>query len=176
MKSNITNLKFLGIMIDDTVIWKSHIEMITPKLSVACFVLRATKPFVSQDTLKMVYHSYFRCIINYGIIFWGNSSYSSSIFKLQNGFITIIVRMEIRDSCREFFRILNILPLISQYKFFLVLFVANNKNQFRLNSEVHSIYTINNFDFIQPLLHLIAYKKGPFYVDIKVYNSLLPEI
>jgi hypothetical protein len=51
IKSNITNIKFLGIMIDNTLIWKSHIKMITPKLSVACFVLRAIKSFVSQDTL-----------------------------------------------------------------------------------------------------------------------------
>jgi len=43
------------------------IEMIIPKLSVACFAGRAIKPFVTQDTLKMVYHPYFHSIINYRI-------------------------------------------------------------------------------------------------------------
>jgi len=41
------------------------IEIIIPKLSVACFAVIAIKPFVMQDTLKMVYHSYFHSIINY---------------------------------------------------------------------------------------------------------------
>ena len=81
IKSNITNTKFLGIMIDNTLTWKSHIEMIIPKLSVACFAIRAIKSFVMLDTLNMIYHSYFHSVINYMIISWGNSSCSNSIFK-----------------------------------------------------------------------------------------------
>ena len=69
IKFNITNIKFLEIKIDSILTWKSHIEMIIPKFSVACFVVTAIKPFVMLDTLKMVYHSYFHSIINYGIIF-----------------------------------------------------------------------------------------------------------
>jgi hypothetical protein len=58
-------------MTDNTIMWKSHIEMIVMKLSVACFAVGAIKPFVIMDTLKMIYHSFFHSIINYGIIFWG---------------------------------------------------------------------------------------------------------
>jgi hypothetical protein len=54
--------------------------------------------------------------------------------------------------------------------------VANNKNQCRLNSEVHSINTRNNSDVFQLLSHLTVYQKGPFCMGIKVYNSLPPEI
>ena len=70
-------------MIDKTLTWKSDIGMIIPKLSVACFVVRAIKPFVTQNTLKMVCHSYFQSLIIYGIILRGNSTYSNSVFKLQ---------------------------------------------------------------------------------------------
>ena len=133
--------------------------MIIPKLCVTCFVVRAIKPFVALDTLKVVYHSYFHSIINYGIIFWGNSSYSNSIFKLQKRVIRIM-GMGIRDSFRVFFKILNILPLFSQHIFALVLLVVNNKNQFRMNSEIHSISTGNNSNFHQPLSHLTIYQRG----------------
>jgi hypothetical protein len=64
-----SNLKFLGLIIDNTLTWKGHIEMIVPKLSAACFTVRAVKSLVSRDTL-MIY-SYFRSIMNYGLIFWG---------------------------------------------------------------------------------------------------------
>jgi len=54
IKSNITNINFLGIMIDNTLLWKTHMEMIITKLSVATFAVRAIKLFVTLDTLNMV--------------------------------------------------------------------------------------------------------------------------
>ena len=150
-------------MFDNILMWKIHIERIIPKLSVACFAVRSIKPFVTPDTQKTVYHSYFHSIINYGIIFCGNSSYTSSnnIFKLQTRIIRIIMGVQIRDSCREFFKILNILPLISQYIFSLLLFVVNNKNQCYMTFEIHNINTRNISDLYQPLSHLTI-KKVPF--------------
>ena len=153
-------------MIDNTQTWKSRIEMIIPKLSASCFVARAIKPFVKQDTLKMVYYAHFHLLINYGVIFWRNCTYSNSVFKLQKRIIRIIIRIGIRDSCRVFFRILNILWQISQYIFSLVLCVVNNENQFRVNCEIHDINAMNNSNFSQPLSHLNIYQKGLFYMGI----------
>jgi len=36
---NTSTLKFLGITVDDTLSWKSHMDMITPKLSQACYIV-----------------------------------------------------------------------------------------------------------------------------------------
>ena len=83
--------------------WKSHVEMIIPKLSVTCVAVRAIKPFVMLDNIKMVYHSYFHSIINYRIIFWGNSSHSNNIFTQQKRIIRMIMGVGVRDSCRELF-------------------------------------------------------------------------
>jgi len=60
--------------------------------------------------------------------------------------------------------------------FSLLLFVINIKNWFKMHSEIHNINTRNNSDFYEPLSHLTIYQKGPFYVGIKVYNSLPPKI
>jgi hypothetical protein len=81
--SNSFHTKFLGINIVNTQSWKSHIDQLLPKLSSACSVIRAIKPHVNQETLLMVYYAYFYSIMNYGIILWGNSSYSVNIFRLQ---------------------------------------------------------------------------------------------
>jgi hypothetical protein len=86
-------------MIDNTLTWESHIEMIIPKLSVVCFAVTAITAFVGLDTLKMVYHFYFHSLINYGVTFWGNSSYSNRIFKLQKR----IIRSVMDVGCRSFF-------------------------------------------------------------------------
>jgi hypothetical protein len=76
-------IKFLGIQIDKNLNWKSHMEYILPKLSSAIFVIRSLSYFMSTETLRMVYFSYFHSILKYGIIFWGNSTNNSRVFKLQ---------------------------------------------------------------------------------------------
>jgi hypothetical protein len=45
--------------------------------------MRSIKPYMSLNTLRMVYYSYFNSVINYGLIFWGNSQHSITIFRLQ---------------------------------------------------------------------------------------------
>jgi hypothetical protein len=55
---NICNTEFLGLTFENTFSWKSHVDTIVPKLSSACFAIRAVKPFLSQESLKMVYYSY----------------------------------------------------------------------------------------------------------------------
>jgi len=81
--SNTMNTKFIGLVIVHSLPWKDHITQLIPNLSKACYVLRCIRPFMSQDALTSVYHSHFHSHIRYGIIFWGNSSYSSHIFRLQ---------------------------------------------------------------------------------------------
>ena len=46
-----------------------------------------------------------------------------------------------RDSCRQLFKNLKILPLKSQYIFSLLLFVAENRDLYESNSEIHNINT-----------------------------------
>jgi hypothetical protein len=51
--SSTSNIKFVGIVIDDPLTWQAHTEMIETKLSAACHAVRAIKPFVSCDILKI---------------------------------------------------------------------------------------------------------------------------
>ena len=53
---NVYSTKFFGLMLDNTHSWKNHIDTILHKLCSASFALRVVKPFLSQDSLKMVYY------------------------------------------------------------------------------------------------------------------------
>ena len=81
--ANTCTTKFLGLTLENMLSWKTHIDTNVPKLSSATFVIRTVKPFLSQVSLKMIYYSYFHSIMTYGIIFWGNSYCSKTIFRLQ---------------------------------------------------------------------------------------------
>jgi len=127
------NTKFLGLTIEETLSWKAHIKQIMLRLSSACYAVRVITPLMTEDILKIIYYSYVHSIITYGIIFWGNSPHSTHTFKIQKQIIRIMTKSRRRDSCRQLFKRLEILPLKSQYILFTLLFVVKNKDLFTTN-------------------------------------------
>jgi hypothetical protein len=107
-----TNTKFLGSIIDDSLSWKAYIDQMMSKLNSGCFVIWTIQAIMSQETLRMVYFVYVHSIMSYGIILGGNQPHSQKIFKIQKKVIIIITNSTDRDSCRELFKKLEILPLI----------------------------------------------------------------
>ena len=81
--TNSTGIKFLGLIIDDTLSWKQHIEQVLNKMCTACYALRNIKHIVPIDMLRVIYFVHIHSIISYGIIFWGSSSYANKVFILQ---------------------------------------------------------------------------------------------
>ena len=71
--ANTCTTKFLGLTLENMLSWKTHIDTIVPKLSSATFAIRIVKPLLSQDSLKMIYYSYFHSTMLYRIILGGNS-------------------------------------------------------------------------------------------------------
>jgi len=67
----VNETKFLVLYINNNLSWKTHIESIKNKLSSACYVMRLVKPYVTANTLKVIFCSYFHFIMTYGLIFWG---------------------------------------------------------------------------------------------------------
>jgi len=141
-------VKFLGITVDSTLSWKQHTDTITPKSNKACYIIRRSKLYLSNDALKMVYYAFFHSVMPYGLIFWGNSTHSTCVFKLQKRAIRIIMGARNNDLCREFFKILNILPLSAQYIYSLLMFVVNNRNLFLDNADSYTVKTRNIFLYL----------------------------
>jgi hypothetical protein len=48
------------------------------------------------------------------------------IFRLQKKIIRIMMGAGSKDSCREFFKMLGILPLMAEYIYAITMFVFNN--------------------------------------------------
>jgi len=166
----ITN--FLGLSLDSTLSWKTHVDQLSAKLNSACYIIRTLRPMISIENLLSIYFSYVHSVITYGIIFWDNSPNSNNIFKLLKRSIRIIMNASSRVSCREFFKKLNILPLHSQYVLSLMLFVVKNTEEFTSNSEVHTINTRHRSDLHVPSITLTKYQKGVYYSGVRIFNHL----
>jgi hypothetical protein len=124
------------------------------------------------DVLWSTYFSYVHSIISYGIIFWGNSSNSEEIFKIQKRIIRIIMNSSKNASCRQLFKELNILPIQSQYIFSVLLFLTKYTDQFLFNTQVRKINTRQISNLYLRTANLALYPKSVYYSGIKIYNHL----
>ena len=102
----------------------------------------------------------------------GEINHNDKIFKIQKGVIRIITSSRMRDSCREPFRKLEILPLYSQYIFSISICVIKTKHLFYTNNQIDSIHTRFKPNLHPPTANLTKFQKAVHYSAIKIFNSL----
>ena len=120
----------------------------------------------------MIYFFYIHSIITYGIIFWGNSTSSIKIFRIKKKIITIITNSRSRDSCRDLFKKMKILPLCSQYIHTRSLFIVNYTHLYTMNMEIHNFNTRYNTNLHPPISNLTNFQKGAYYSGIRIFSHL----
>jgi hypothetical protein len=113
--------------VNDAINWKFCIEYILPVLSTVCYAIRIIKPYMSLETLKIIYYFNINSIINYDLPFWGTSYHSKNIFRMQKKIFEFMMGCRKEVSCKNLFRKLKILPLISQYILSLMMFIKKTK-------------------------------------------------
>jgi hypothetical protein len=153
--------------------WKNHIESLKGKLNKSCYIIRKPKQFLSITALKMVYYASFHSIITYGLIFWGNSTSSVQIFKLQKRVARIMVGATNRDSCKknlDHYKFCHY-PLYI-YIYILGKYIVKSFELFVLNSDRNISVTRNSMNLYLPIANLSVFQKGPEFLGIKVYNNL----
>jgi hypothetical protein len=173
---SVNNTKFFGLIIETNLSWRTYIDKLLLKLGMVCYVLRTLKSCMSRDVLIMIYYAYFHSILTYGIIFWGNFTYTIDLFRLEKRAIKVICGIHNRVACREYFEQLKILPFQSQCLFSILMYVANNINHYKFCSQIHDIKTRHTHDLYQPTFSLSVFMNGPFNKSIKIFNKLPNEI
>ena len=165
-------IKFLGLIIDDTLTWKHYIDYITGKLNAACSAIKTVNSLLSIEELKIIYFAYVHSLLTNGVIFWGNSVHSIKIFRIKEKIIIIMGNLRSRDSCRNTFKTMKILPFYSQYIFSILIYIINNRHLFITNQEVHNVNIRSNLKFHVPGSNLTKFQKGVYYSGIKLFNRL----
>jgi hypothetical protein len=84
------------------------------------------------DALRMPYFGCFHFVLEYGMIFWGNSANVDKVFELQKRIVRIMAGVRSRCSCRGLFKRLDISPVPCQYIFSLMTFFVDNLEISRL--------------------------------------------
>lgn len=69
-----SQIKYLGIVVDEQLNWKSHINQLVGKLSSIIGILTRTNKLFPRKVLMMLYYSLIYSSLTYGIVLWGSSS------------------------------------------------------------------------------------------------------
>ena len=84
------HIKCLGVILDDNMSWKPHLDMLANKISKYTGILNKLKHYLPIYTLRTLYFSMIYSNLNYGILVWGFSC--QRLIKLQKKAIRIISR------------------------------------------------------------------------------------
>ena len=64
-------MKFLGVLLDETLSWRSHLIELSRKLARSVGIFYKLRHYVPLDTLISIYYALFYPFLAYGIVVWG---------------------------------------------------------------------------------------------------------
>ena len=76
------SIKFLGVILDQNLTWKDHIDAVASKISRTIGIISKSKYFISEISLFQLYYSLVYPYLYYGNIIWG-SAYKSNLRRLK---------------------------------------------------------------------------------------------
>lgn len=170
----INTSKLLGLNIDSHLNWKSHIEVISGKLSSFTYALNELKKTTDLKSATNAYYAYAHSWLRYGILLWGNSTQADTLFIIKKKCIRILTNTDRMTSCRQHFKKLNILTLTCLYILEVCLFVKKRPELFPLTKDHHTRdrNLRNKNRLAMPTSSLTLFHSGPYVMAIKVYNKI----
>ena len=121
----VSHTKFLGVLIDENLTWKYHIDWVSKTLSRNIGIMNKLKYFVPDSILHTLYCTFIWSYINYCILIWGNTckAYLEKLIKLQKWAIRTISKSHYRSHTRPLFAKYSILNVNDMYSLELGVFM-----------------------------------------------------
>lgn len=115
----VSEIKYLGLILDTGSTWKQHIMYIKNKLVCYIKMFYIMKSVCYSSLMKTMYYALINSKLEYGISIWGGTYLTSMrpLIILQKCFVTIILNRHRLEHTDQLFIITKILPLRSLYVF-----------------------------------------------------------
>lgn len=166
------SVRFLGVHLDSTLTWGTHIDSLAAKLSSNIFALRILAFSLSSEVLRSVYFAMIESHLKYGVLLWGGSSHAGTVFRLQRRAVRILGGLGYRDCCRNTFKDLNLLTFPSIFILENLLYAHKNKINFQAQSDIHDYNTRNKSLIRKDFLRLSRSQHCPEFCSVSLYNKL----
>ena len=171
--------KFLGLIIDDKLNWKSHANYVLGKVSRMVGVLSRIRNFINKPSLLTVYYSLIYSHMQHGIIFWGSVCQSdfNKILIVQKKVLRVIEGIGYRDHCGHLFLKYNLLKLSDVRRLEMAKFIFYDINflnvfNFQNRETIHNFHTRNSSSLVLPYCRTNILLNSVFYAGVQFFNSL----
>ena len=144
----VKSTRFLGVIIDDKLKWKEHLQYIKNKISKSIGIIYKIRPYLDKATLKNLYFTYVYPYLIYCVEVWGNAcdTHLEPIIKIQKRCIRTITFSCYFEQTEPLFKELEILSfkklviqriLLMMFKYSLGIVPKPITLLFTRNDEVH---------------------------------------
>jgi hypothetical protein len=103
----VDTFNFLGLIIDKNLNWKSHVKVVSNKISKAIGVMVKLKNYVPKSALIHIYNALIMSHLNYGLIVWNQKS--KTLIKLQKKAIRTVCNAKFNAHTSALFKKENLL-------------------------------------------------------------------
>ena len=184
--SEVETTKFFGIIIDNRLNWKHHIDSICNRVSKNTGIILTARRVFNKSTLLSLYYSFIYSYLIYCIHVWG-SAYETHLTKLkilQKKVIRIISGVPPRSHTDPLFSDMKILKFNNLYRYYVALFMykltldklPNIFPMFVLISRVHEHGTRQAHHYHLPLCRTNLIKMSLSFQGPQISNELVLNI
>jgi len=120
----VESVRFLGIVLNERLSWKPHMDLMLTKLRVCTSIVRKIQSYLMKD-IDVTFHSMIESHLRYCNLIWCNGN-KTMILKLQrtvNKFICLIFKFKPRDSVKQIMRQNNVMTIIQLREFEIACFM-----------------------------------------------------
>ena len=181
--TEISETKFLGVIVDNQLNWKAHIKHISNKISKSIAILRILRDIFPKHILKTIYLTLTYPYFNYCNLIWGTAypSNLNSLVILQKKCIRIINKTGYLDHTDPLFKSSKLLKLEQIHTLSCAKFIyncyrsityANFRSRLIQNSEIHSYNTRISSNLRTPFERLDSGRDSFLVKGIDIWNKL----
>lgn len=179
------NLNFLGVVYDEMLTWKPHIDCIKNKISKNIGILYRARPFLHDSAIKQLYFSFIHSYLSYGNIVWASVSRSvlTDLFRKQKHAVRIVFNKNrfhhssplfLEGKILNLYKINELQTLCFVHKYLKSKVPQSFNNTFSQHI-AHRYNTRNNRQLHQPKLRSFTEKLFLVYRGAQLWNSLCTE-
>ena len=125
------SIKFFGVILDENITWKDHIDEIEKNIAKNLCLLYRAKQLLNEEFLKFIYFSYIHSYLNYANVVWASTYYTKlkTIYYQQKHAARIILHEHNLSHSRPLLRSLSALNVyqINLYQHLNFMYKLNNK-------------------------------------------------
>ena len=108
----VTSCKFLGVYIDQNMLWNTQVEHLHNRITTNLHLLCASKNVLNVDYLRKVYFTHIHSHLVYGLKVWGSmlsAAQTENLFKQQKQCMRILSNRKLRENVESVFKELSVL-------------------------------------------------------------------